>query len=90
MSAAEYKSRMLQTVPRYRETPGLLRKNYLYDGERRLGGGVYVFDSQEHAQACFSEEFIKRVSAAYGKPEIHFFETPILIDNQAKTVSELP
>jgi len=89
MSLAEYKAKMMQTVPRYREMPALLRKNYIYDGERHLGGAVYVFETKAHAEACFSDEFIKRVTAGYGNPEIRYFETPILIDNQAKTVTEL-
>lgn len=89
MSLSEYKSKMLQTVPRYQDMPGLLRKNYIYDGNRHLGGAVYVFETKAHADACFSEEFVKRVTAGYGAPEIRYFDTPVLIDNEKKTVSEL-
>jgi hypothetical protein len=88
MTRAEYTAGMLQTVPRYRGTIGLIRKNYVYDGEHHVGGAAYVFDSLEHAKACFSEDFIKRVAAGYGAPNIRFFDSPISIDNESKTVSE--
>ena len=83
MSATEYHAKMRETVPRYAAMPGLRRKNYLYDGARQVGGGVYTFDSRANAQACFSEDFVTRVTAAYGRPDIRYFETSILIDNDA-------
>jgi hypothetical protein len=88
MSLDEFKSRMLKTVPRYQAIPGLVRKNYLYDGQRHVGGGAYTFESRAQAEACFSEEFVKAVSAAYGKPEISYFETPIVVDNEQKVVKD--
>jgi len=88
MSATEYRARIKETVPRFAAMPGLRRKNYLSDGARRLGGGVYTFDSRANAQACFSEDFVKRVTAAYGPPDIRYFETPILIDADAGDVPE--
>lgn len=88
MSLEEYKSRMMKSVPRYQAVPGLVRKNYLYDEERRVGGGAYTFETRAQAEQCFSEEFVKAVSAAYGKPEVSYFETPIFIDNEHKVVKE--
>jgi len=89
MSFANYKAKMMETVPRYKGMAGLLRKNYIYDGARHLGGAVYTFESRLHAEACFSEEFVQRVTTAYGAPDIRYFETPILIDNEKNTVIEL-
>jgi len=88
MSLEEYKSRMMKSVPRYQSVPGLVRKNYLYDEKRHLGGGAYTFETRAQAEQCFPEEFVKAVSAAYGKPEVSYFETPIFIDNERKVVKE--
>lgn len=88
MSFAEYQAKMLATVPRYQGIPGLLRKSYIFDGTRNLGGAVYTFQSREDAEACFSEDFVQRITAAYGKPDIRYFESPILIDNEKKVVME--
>ena len=84
MSLQEFKSQMERSVPRYQAMPGLIRKSYLCDGERRIGGGAYTFESREKAEACFSEGFIKGVTAAYGKPDIRYFDTMIQVDNESK------
>lgn len=88
MALDEFKTRMMKSVPRYQAIAGLVRKNYLYDGKRHVGGGAYTFESRAQAEACFSEEFVKAVTAAYGKPEITYFETPILVDNETRVVKE--
>ncbi len=88
LSLGDFKGRMMPTVPKYREVDGLLRKNYLYDGERGVGGGVYTFETRAQAETCFNDEWITRVTTHYGKPEISYFETPIAIDNAHKEVNE--
>ena len=88
MSLEEFKSRMMNSVPRYQAIPGLVRKNYLYDGKRHIGGGAYTFETLAQAEQCFSAEFVKVVCAAYGKPEVSYFETPILVDNEHKVVKQ--
>lgn len=87
MSLEEFNSRMTQSVPRYQAMPGLIRKSYIVDAKSRVGGGAYTFESREQAEACFSEAFVKAVTAAYGKPEIRYFDTLIQIDNERKVVT---
>lgn len=82
----QFKELMLKTVPTYQAIPGLLRKNYLYDWQRSVGGGAYTFSSRAEAEACFSSEFVERVTKNFGAPEISFFETPILNDNEHDVV----
>lgn len=86
LSLEEFKSRMMQSVPRYEAMPGLIRKSYIVDGHRRVGGGAYTFESREAAQACFSQAFVEAVTAAYGKPDIRFFDTLIQVEGGARTV----
>ena len=86
MTLEQFKERMLGTVPTYQAVPGLLRKNYLYDEKRSVGGGVYTFSSREEAEACFSLEFIERVTKRFGAPEVNYYETPILVDNEHDVV----
>jgi len=88
MSTEEFKLRMMKSVPMYQAIPGLLRKSYICDGKRRVGGGAYTFESQAQAEACFSEGFVKGVTATYGKPEISYFDTLVYIDNENKIVRE--
>lgn len=88
MTLVEFKSQMSKGVARYQAMPGLVRKSYLYDGKRHVEGGAYTFETRAQAEECFSEGFVKGVSAAYGKPEISYFETPILVDNEHRVVKD--
>jgi hypothetical protein len=60
------------SAPKWRANPDLIRKNYLYDAEKRWHG----------------EEFRKLVRQRYGSdPVFQYFETPVVVDNVAdKTV----
>ena len=89
ISLAEYTESMKTNISRYQGLDGLLRKNYLFDPDRHLGGAVYVWQSRRQAEACYSPEFVERITAAYGPPQIQYFETPILVDNEANRVVDL-
>ena len=81
-----YKDKMKDTVPRYQNIPGLMRKNYIFNEKSRVGGGIYNFDNLEDAKACFDEAWQKRVETNFGKPEITYFDTLIELDNVLNTV----
>ena len=42
------KEKFLETSPLYKDTPGLIRKNYICDISQNLAGGVYCFDNIVH------------------------------------------
>ncbi len=72
------------SAPRYRDVPGLVRKYYLYDDEQRTGGGVYLFESREAAEAAFDDTWRGLIRERYGAdPELRLFETPVIVDNAA-------
>ena len=66
----------------WRANPGLIRKNYLYDGERRRAGGVYLWRSMEAARRARGPAWVDRVRRTYGsEPTVQYFETPLEADN---------
>lgn len=70
------------TAPNYEGLPGLIRKNYLFDPENGIGGGVYQWESREQAVAFYDEAWRKRIEDKYGsQPDIRFFESPVIVDN---------
>jgi len=87
LSADTLKAKFLETAAMYQETPGLLRKNYLSDIENNTAGGVYCFDTLENAKSWFDEERIEYLTKRFSKPDVKFFENPIIIDNEKGTVS---
>ena len=63
------------SIPRYMSTPGLLRKNVLY--RNGLGGGAYLFESREAADAAFNKNWKEYMTAKYDHPpEIEIYEMP--------------
>ncbi|HZM36599.1 MAG TPA: YdhR family protein [Burkholderiales bacterium] len=87
LSLEDFNAQMIKSVPKYQAMPGLVRKSYIVDAKNRVAGGAYSFASREHADACFSEDFIKGVTDTYGKPDIRFFDTLIEVDNQRQVVT---
>ena len=72
------------SAPNYKGTAGLLRKYYLYDGDRRVGG-FYVWKDRASAEAVHTPDWLKHVGDRYGSVcEISYFEAPILVDNEQK------
>ena len=77
-----------KTATIWSENPDLVRKNYLYDAEAGVAGGVYLCKEKAHALKWHGEEFRQRVKDLYGAtPTSQFFETPIVVDNVAGNIS---
>ena len=81
----EVLTNMNAAAPRFEGMPGLIRKNFLFDGDRGVGGGVYTWENREAAEKVYAEggPWREAIRSAYGMdPEITIFETPIIIDNE--------
>jgi hypothetical protein len=80
---------MQKAAPRFQGMPGLIRKAFLFDKARGIGGGVYTWESREAAEEVYAEGGPWRASirTLYGvDPEIAIYETPVIVDN---TVNEI-
>ena len=72
------------SAPKYVNLPGLIRKYYILSEDGRRAGGVYLWETRAAAQAVYNGEWQARVEQLYGsKPEITWFDTPVIVDNQA-------
>lgn len=70
----------------WRAHPKLHHKNYLYDPEAGIAGGVYTWDSVTDAQEAHGEEFLARVAESFGStPQFQYFETPVVVQNRLAT-----
>ena len=73
--------------PRFQNVPGLIRKQFLYDGDKSIAGGVYLWESRAAAEACYRgvwKDNIRKV--ALSEPNIAWFETPVVVDNETHQV----
>jgi hypothetical protein len=76
------------SAERYSKVPGLIRKYYLYSEEQRIGGGAYLWESREAADALYDAEWRATIAARFGdEPRITYFDTPVIVDNLAGSIS---
>ena len=81
---ADATARFQDSSQKYLGAPGLLRKFYLYNEEKMIGGGAYVFGSRAEADALLNADWVASITARYGSPpQLTYFETPVLVDNVA-------
>ena len=72
------------TAPKYQGRRGLVRKNTLCSEDGRRAGGVDLWETRSAAEAVYNGEWKARVKQLYGsEPEISWFDTPVILDNQA-------
>lgn len=83
--------RFLSTAQRYQDMPGLLRKNYIVSADGKTAGGVYVWESKEQADRLYTAEFRQLIRNNYHcEPDIRYFESPVMVDNIAQTITRAP
>jgi len=72
----------LSTAPKYRKTPGLIRKYYLISQDGGTAGGVYLWKSRKDAENLYTKEWEDFVRERYGTPpSVTYFESPVVVDN---------
>ena len=86
LTGSVLKGKFLETSPIYKETPGLIRKNYICDTSKNLAGGVYCFDNIENAKKWFDEERVNWITDRFSKPDIKFYENPVIVDNNTDEI----
>ena len=80
------KEKFIETSNLYKDVKGLLRKDYISDFENCIAGGVYKFASRQDAKNWFDEDRINWIAERYSKPEIKFYENPVVVDNEKKKI----
>jgi hypothetical protein len=67
---------------------GLIRKQFLYN-DKGVGGGVYLWETREAAEACYYKspwgESVRRACGG-NEPDIAWFETGVVVDNQSHQI----
>lgn len=80
------RSRVIEVAKKARNMfeglPGLRFKFFTLDEKQNRAMNFYVWDSQEAAEAFFTEELRERVTGLYGvSPTVSFLEIAELVDN---------
>ncbi|WP_088623927.1 monooxygenase [Oceanicola sp. 22II-s10i] len=73
------------SAPTFTGMPGLKRKYYL-NGEAG-GGGVYLWESREAAEAWYDENWADNMEKKFGaRPMLTYYENYVVVDNDADEV----
>ena len=80
------KEKFLETSTLYQNVTGLQRKNYIADIDNSTAGAVYTFKSLKDAKNWFDEDRINWITERYSKPEIKFYDCPVVVDNEKKQI----
>mgnify|MGYP007115340221 FL=1 len=71
-----------KSAPLYCEVKGLIRKDFL-NGEE-CGGGVYLWESREAAEAWFNDEWWGWIEDRFGaRPTLTYFDHYLTVDNKS-------
>ena len=80
------KEKFIETTTMYQKVDGLLRKNYIADIENKYAGGVYTFVSLKSAKNWFDEDRIEWITQRFSKPEVAYYESPVIVDNEKNLI----
>lgn len=73
------------STPTYAGMDGLISKYYL-NGDQG-GGGVYVWESREKAEAWFNADWWPMMESRFGvRPTLTFYDNHIVVDNLTQEV----
>jgi hypothetical protein len=73
------------SAPTFVAAPGLIRKYYL-NGDAG-GGGVYLWESREAAEAWYDDAWWVRAEKNFGvRPTLTFYDNHVVVDNEAHEV----
>ena len=87
INAADAAELFKGSAPKYRGMKGLVRKYYLFDGQQRIGGGVYLWKTRADAEAVYTPQWQAYIAERYGTPpEIRYFETAVVVDNESEKI----
>lgn len=90
-TVAEITKTFEATAPKYREVPGLLRKNYWLSEDGRRAGGIYLWAARADADRLYTDDWKAFVTEKYGKPpRIDYLHAPVMVDNREGEIVVAP
>ena len=88
MSADQVTASFEGSAPSYQGLPGLHRKYYLRSEDGSVGGGVYLWESRQAAEAVYDDAWRARLAERFGtEPQVEYLECPVIVDPDHITVA---
>jgi hypothetical protein len=72
----------LNSAPKYQGVAGLFRKYYFLSQDRKMLGGIYLWNSRAEAETMYTESWRAFVRNKYdADPSVTYFDSPVVVDN---------
>jgi len=82
VSADQIRAAFDEAAPRFRNVPGLVRKQFLRSKDCRTAGGVYLWNDEPAARAFMNERVAPMIREKFHvDPTIEFFDSPVIVEN---------
>jgi len=71
-----------EAAPKFRNVPGLVRKQFLCSKDCRTAGGVYLWNDERAARAFMKERVAPMIRERFHvDPAIEFYDSPVIVEN---------
>jgi heme-degrading monooxygenase HmoA len=82
IAAEQIRAAFDEDAPRFRNVPGLVRKQFLRSKDCRTVGGVYLWNDEHAARAFMNQRVAPMIREKYQvEPTIEFYDSPVLVEN---------
>ena len=82
VTADQIRAAFDEAASKFRNVPGLVRKQFLRSQDCRTAGGVYLWNDEHAARAFMNERVAPMIREKYQvEPTIEFYDSPVLVEN---------
>lgn len=82
LTAEQIRAAFDEAAPRFRNVPGLVRKQFLRSKDCGTAGGVYLWNDEDAARAFMSERVAPMIREKFRvEPTIEFYDSPVMVEN---------
>jgi hypothetical protein len=82
IAADQIRAAFEEDAPKFRNVPGLIRKQYLRSKDCRTAGGVYLWNDEGAAHAFMNERVAPMIRQKFHvDPSIEFYDSPVIVEN---------
>ena len=82
VTAEQIHAEFEEVAPKFRNVPGLVRKQFLRSKDCRTIGGVYLWNDEPAARAFMNDRVAPMIREKFHvDPTIEFFDSPVIIEN---------
>jgi len=69
-------------APKFRNVPGLVRKQFLRSKDCRTVGGVYLWNDEASARTFMTQRVAPMIREKFKvEPTIEFYDSPVIVEN---------